>query len=104
MYVTVAPDGRTATLHEADDCTRLHVAAPAGWDDAQVRAVLQHTEAGTVEDHTAWLSVDWLQNAAQNGRLGAQWRGDFAAMIDFARSRGWVSPDATAVRAHLEFG
>jgi hypothetical protein len=51
MYVTVAPDGRTATLHEADDCTRLHVAAPAGWDDAQVRAVLQRTDATAVRAH-----------------------------------------------------
>ena len=29
---------------------------------------------------------------------------DFAAMLDYARSKGWLSDDGASIRAHVEWG
>ena len=51
-------------------------------------------------DH-AWVRTDALRRLA--GPVAtAQWEEGFAAMLDYARSRGWVDDEHGAVRGHVE--
>jgi hypothetical protein len=37
------------------------------------------------------------------GRVGGSWESVFAAMLAFAREKGWLDASATAIRAHVEW-
>ena len=51
-------------------------------------------------DH-AWVRTDALRRLA--GAIATpEWEERFAAMLDYARTRGWVDDDQGAVRGHVE--
>jgi hypothetical protein len=51
-------------------------------------------------DH-AWVRTDALRRLA--GPIATpEWEGAFAAMLEYARSRGWVDDAHGAVRGHVE--
>ena len=51
-------------------------------------------------DH-AWVRTDALRRLA--GRVATpEWEDGFTAMLDYARSRGWVDDEHGAVRGHVE--
>jgi hypothetical protein len=49
----------------------------------------------------AWVRTDALRRLAGPVATPA-WEDSFAAMLDFARSRGWVDDELGAVRGHVE--
>ncbi|WP_141005734.1 hypothetical protein [Nocardioides humi] len=51
-------------------------------------------------DHV-WLDIAALRDRA-GAEKGADWHEGYDAMVAYALSRGWVSPDGAAVRAHVE--
>ncbi|WP_433709460.1 hypothetical protein ACQP2U_23505 [Nocardia sp. CA-084685] len=101
MYVAIATDG-IPTLVEATDCTALHVTAPSGWDPTRIDAAMRRAGAGTVVGDHVWLSIDWLVDTAR-AMVATGWHDEFAEMIEYARSRSWVSADPSTVRAHIQF-
>ena len=51
-------------------------------------------------DH-AWVRTDALRRLA--GPIATpEWEDAFAAMLDYARTRGWVDDEQGAVRGHVE--
>jgi hypothetical protein len=51
-------------------------------------------------DH-AWVRTDALRRLA--GPIATpEWEDAFAAMLDYARSRGWVDDEQGAVRGHVD--
>lgn len=52
-------------------------------------------------DEHAWVRVDALRGLA-GASATAAWEESFAAMLEFARSRGWVDEELAAIRAHVE--
>jgi hypothetical protein len=48
-----------------------------------------------------WVRTDVLRRLAGPAATPA-WEDSFAAMLDFARSRGWVDDELGAVRGHVE--
>ena len=51
-------------------------------------------------DH-AWVRTDALRRLAGPAAT-AEWEEGFAAMLDYARTRGWVDDEQGAVRGHVE--
>jgi hypothetical protein len=51
-------------------------------------------------DH-AWVRTDALRRLA-GAVATAEWEERFAAMLDYARVRGWVDDEQGAVRGHVE--
>jgi hypothetical protein len=99
MYVEVTGSG--AAVREAHDLGRLEVRASAG---AQLVTAL--AGLGTVGDDGShvWLGVDALRDAARATVPDVErhdWVERFDAMIAYAGSKGWLSADGQAVRAHL---
>ena len=95
MYLQVSAE--ETSLEEPEDLKRFHVELGQGVKDAGAALVGWARLDG---DH-AWVDVEAVRRAAA-GRVGARWDADFAGMIDYARAKGWLSDDGTAIQAHVE--
>ena len=101
--VDLEPDTSEVSLAEPDDCQRFHVAVQGQGHAPAVDDALQSSGTGWLDgDGGAFVRVDRVRDLAA-GRVGADWPVRFAAMLDFARDKGWLSDDGGAIRAHLEW-
>jgi hypothetical protein len=89
--------GGVATLEQPEDVRAFHVEALGG-DLSAVAAALGPRPAAP-DDHV-WVPVDWVRQQA-SGRVADGWEGDFAKMLDFASSKGWLDPAGEAIKAHV---
>ncbi|MHB8682359.1 MAG: hypothetical protein ACYDA2_09745 [Acidimicrobiales bacterium] len=106
MFVVVDLDATTAavSLAEPDDCTRFHVAVHGNGHAAAVDDALQATGTGWLDgDGNAFVRVERVRDLAA-GQVADDWPSRFTGMLDFARTKGWLSDDGEAIRAHLEWG
>lgn len=87
----------SVTIVDPDVLTALAVRL-SGVTCTDADAALRNIGLGTVDQDHAWLDVEALRDGC--GVQDEKWCTDFDAMIGFARDRGWVSADATCVRAH----
>jgi hypothetical protein len=87
-----------ARLLNADDLSGFVVVLDGGEDPGP-----EALAAGGVlgfGDH-AWVRTDALRRLA--GAVATpEWEEGFAAMLDYARGRGWVDDEQRAVRGHVE--
>jgi hypothetical protein len=89
-------------LDEPDDCRRFHVAAVGGADGGRLGQALADGETGWLDGDDVWVQVAAVRRLAA-GRVGPTWESDFAAMVAFARDKGWLDASGTAIRAHVEW-
>ena len=101
MYLAIAPDG--VALHEPEVVTDFYASYWARMAPDRLAAVLAEHDAGEfLPDGThVMVPVATVRRLAA-GRVPDGWDADFDAMLATARSRGWLSEDGAAVRAHLE--
>jgi len=90
------------SLEEPADTKQFHVAVVGGSDVGLVYGALVDAAAGRLEDEDAWISIDALRRMA-SGRVGPAWDGDFAAMLEYARAKGWLDEAGHAIKAHVEW-
>jgi hypothetical protein len=95
VIVSVDQQTRTARLREADDFRHFHVEAGSPAAAAEVDGIEPTGEPGSV-----WVSVDALRRWP--GDRSAEWDAGFTAMCRAAKSAGWLDPDGTSIRAHIE--
>lgn len=101
MFVSISSSGHGPQLMSVDDLTSLAVRVHAkAVDPGAVSSTLRSAGAGDVADGHAWLNIGWLRTAA--GTPGPDWPDRFAAMLEYAKDRGWLSSDGRRVRAHIE--
>jgi hypothetical protein len=104
VVVDMGTKPATVVLEDPVDCGRFHVSARGGGDAAALDTALRGNDVGTVDgDGDALVDVDAVRRMAA-GSVGATWETDFAAMLDYARTKGWVSEDGASIRAHVEWG
>jgi hypothetical protein len=86
-------------LVDAEDCKRFHVEVRDGSDLA---AALEADRAGTLDDdgEHAHIAIGWVRQHAVG--TGPAWEQDFAGMLDFARTKGWVDEGSSSILAHVE--
>jgi hypothetical protein len=101
MYLRIRSDG-PVSVHEADDCGRLHVTLD-GVSEDDADAALRAAGLGRVSgpDH-AWLDLAALRTRAEAAATEPGWPAAWDAMIAYAGTHGWLSPDNREVRAHIE--
>jgi hypothetical protein len=100
VQVDLVQDPPVVTLEEPDDCKRFHLAVVGGNDIRMVFGALVDAAAGRLEGDDAFITVDAVRRMAA-GRVGPDWDADFAAMLDFARTKGWIDDANVAIRAHV---
>ena len=89
-------------LLEPEDCKRFHVAVRGG-DTAAVGDVLESRDLGVLlASGDAMVATAAVRRMAQ-GRVAAGWDGDFAAMLEYARTKGWLDESGAMIRAHVEW-
>ena len=105
MFVIVDLESEPAevSLAEPDDCGRFHVAVAGRGHAPAVDDALQASGTGWLDgEGSAFVRVERVRDLAA-GQVADDWEGRFAGMLDFARSKGWLSDDGEAIRAHLEW-
>jgi hypothetical protein len=99
MIVVVTDDG--VSVREADDCMRLSVSTALR--DQHVAAALARSGMGTLVDgRDVLLDVGILHERARAAASAGDWEDRWVAMIDYAGTKGWLTDDRTAVRAHID--
>jgi len=105
MIVRVDVAAATAELDDPGNVGQFHVAASGG-DTAAVAAVLggagAGADAGDAPAEHVWVAVDWVR-AQASGRVEAGWDDQFAKMLDYAGSKGWLDGSRSAIQAHVEW-
>jgi hypothetical protein len=95
-------DAGAVALEEPAVCTAFHVAVVGGpVDDPRLARLLE--PYGRPDGEHAWIRVDAVVHLA-DAVADVAWHEGFGAMVDYARSKGFLSDDGTAIRAHLEPG
>jgi hypothetical protein len=121
MEVVVDLGTAGVALHQPDDLERFAVRAVSHrTDDGAVEgqsttaldslaAALREHDIGRVDpDGTVFIPPDAVRalaaQAASNvgGQLPAEWETNFASMLEFAASKGWIAGDG-AMAAHIEW-
>jgi hypothetical protein len=92
-----------AQVLEAGDLKALSVSLD---DGIEAHHATENSTLGTASDDGAsvWLDVAELKSAAEasfEGSTPADWSEGFDAMIEYARTKGWLSENGNAVRAHI---
>lgn len=91
----------SARVAEADDCTRLHVTTSLPAD--AVDDALRGSGLGRLDtDDGVLLDREALRIRARAVADAPDWDERWTKMIDYARSKGWLTADGAAVRAHVE--
>ena len=95
----VVIDDDAVELVDAADCKAFHVEVHG---DVDIAAVLDESGAGRLADdgEHALIEIGWVRHAAVG--VGPDWDQDFGAMLDFARTKGWIDEGAAAIVAHIE--
>jgi hypothetical protein len=108
VHVLVDLDVTPPSVGLADpaDCARFDVQVHGGDAgdavalDGALRAQGAGAAVGTAEADIAVAAVRRMAT----GAVGPSWEADFGAMLDYARTKGWLSDDGAMIRAHVERG
>ena len=93
----------SVSIAEPADCTRFSVAARGPGGGRALDDALRAAGAGRVaDDGDARVAVDAVRRMAA-GSVGAGWDDDFAAMLGYAESKGWMHEGGTEIQAHVEW-
>jgi hypothetical protein len=96
--VELSLDTHSARLVDPEDLTSFAVVLD-GDEDPSPEALAAGGVLG-LGDH-AWVRTEALRRLA--GPVATpEWEDAFAAMLDYARTRGWVDDEHGAVRGHVE--
>ena len=104
MHVTVDLTAvkPAVSLVEPDDCTRFDVVVHGPPDSGELDRALARSAVGRTAGDDALVTVEAVRRLAA-GSVADGWEGAFAAMLDYARSRGWLSDDGQEIQAHVEW-
>jgi hypothetical protein len=100
MYLLA--DLRTGSfdLMEASDCESFSVRVVGRGELADLERVL--ADCGDLDGDHMWISVDVVRKLALYSTAQG-WDVDFAAMVDYAGSKGWLDPTGERIRGHIDW-
>jgi hypothetical protein len=101
MYLDVQTDPRGAppVLREVDDFRDLKVVVhgPHQGLVAALAGIGRMSEGGD-----AFLAIDAVRRLAGARAEDPEWQRSFDGMVEYARSKGWLDDEGTALQAHCE--
>ena len=102
IAIDLTGDPAVVELAEPEDCRRFHVAVRGG-DPAALGAALSICDVGRLlPSGEAMIDTAAVLRMA-HGRVPEGWDGEFAAMLQFAESKGWLDETGGAIQAHVEW-
>jgi hypothetical protein len=97
--VDVSGEPPAVALEDPEDCRAFSVRLRG--DRSRLGAALEAAGVGRMEGDEALVEVDAVRRMAA-GRVGSSWEGDFAAMLEYAGTKGWIADEGRSIRAHVE--
>ena len=89
-------------LAEPEDCQRFHVTVRGG-DAARLGAALEADGVGRLlPSGVAMIDMAAVRRMAL-GRVPDGWDDEFAGMLKYAETKGWVDDSGTSIQAHVEW-
>jgi hypothetical protein len=101
VSVDLTQAGYAVTLQEPDDFRGFKVVANGVGPDELAEA-LRHVGRVT-DERDAFIDVSAVKRLAAERSQRPDWMASFNGMLEYARTRGWTSPDGDAIRAHCEW-
>lgn len=101
MYLDVHTDstGLVPALLDIDNFRDFKVVVHGGRDGL---ATALEGVGRLDDDGNAFLAIDAVRRLAGERAQDPEWRDSFAAMVEYARSKGWVDEAGEAIQAHCE--
>ena len=100
--VDLSADPVRVELLEPEDCKRFHVVARGG-DAAALGAALSGAAVGRLlPSGEAMIDTAAVERMA-GGRVPDGWSGEFAGMLKYAESKGWLDESGRSIQAHVEW-
>lgn len=98
MYLQVNGDG-TVSMHQLSNLRELYVLGTTVPFD-KLTEIVSASGAGAVVGDYVWIYRSFIESS--RGANESDWQGEFDAMVEYARARGWLSDDGQSIRAHLK--
>ena len=89
-----------AVVLDADDCTALHLETEL--QGGKLRAALATTDTGAVHGDDVLLDLAVLRSRAKLVATADDWGQRWSTMVEYARTKGWLSADGRSVHVHVE--
>ena len=102
VQVDLQPYPPVVTLEEPDDTKQFKVVVTGGTEWGLVFGALVDAAAGRLEADDAFITIDAVRRMAK-GRVSPDWDGQFVAMLEYARTKGWIDEGGIAIQAHVEW-
>jgi hypothetical protein len=101
VSVDVTQAGFVVELQEPDDFHGFKVVAH-GLRQDELADALRHV--GRMADgDDAFIEISAVKRLAADRSQRPDWLASFNGMVEYAKTRGWTSPDGEAIRAHCEW-
>ncbi|MEW6476405.1 MAG: hypothetical protein AB1679_29435 [Actinomycetota bacterium] len=100
--IDLTGDHAAIELVEPEDCKRFHVAVRGGDPEALGAALPAHDVGRLLPSGDALIDIGAVRRLAA-GRVPEGWDADFAAMVEYAKSKGWLDERGEAIQAHVEW-
>jgi hypothetical protein len=97
--VDLQAEPAVVTLESPEDCRAFAVRARG--DGSGLGAALDASGVGRMDGDEALVEVDAVRRLAA-GRVGEGWDADFAGMLAYAATKGWIADEGRSIRAHVE--
>ena len=104
MIVVVDLTGEPAavTLAAPEDCTRFHVTVQGGDGPALVAALSSAGVGHLLPSGDVMINTSALARLAR-GRVPDGWDEQFAGMLTYAQSKGWIDDTGSRIQGHVEW-
>ena len=104
MIIDIDLTGEHAAIEllDPEDCKRFHVAVRGGDVEALGAALPAHDIGQVLPSGDTLIEVEAVRRLAA-GRVSDGWEKDFAAMVDYAKTKGWFDESHAAIQAHVEW-
>ena len=104
MYVNVdVSESPAVALRDEDDFGSFKVVVRGMAEgDSRLAEVLEPYGSIAADGH-ALLRIDAVKDLAAARGQDAEWLAQLDGMIGYARSRGWLAEDGSAIQAHCEY-
>jgi hypothetical protein len=100
VSVDLTQAGYAVTLQEPDDFRGFKVVAH-GLGPDELADALRHVGRMAGEGD-AFIDISAVKRLAAERSQRPDWMASFNGMIEYAKTRGWTSPEGDAIRAHCE--
>jgi hypothetical protein len=102
IVIDLAGGNASIELVNLEDCKQFHVAAQGGSPEALAAALSAAGVGRLLPSGDAMIETQAIRRMA-GGKVPATWDDDFAAMLEYANSKGWLGNNGEAIQAHVEW-